>query len=145
VLHLRLLYNDNYFWEVGWLINDGIYICLLSVERQGHVRICSKLKIITNYFLAVLGLELGASWLWSRCYTTWVMSPAFVLWLFWRYRLDFCPGQPGPWSCYFTLPTVSVLTGVCHWAQLLVEVGESYELPSWTGLEPQSSPSQAPS
>jgi hypothetical protein len=31
----------------------------------------------------------------------------FLLWLFWRQGLTFCPGHPGPWSSYFKLPLVA--------------------------------------
>jgi hypothetical protein len=62
----------------------------------------------------------------------------FCSWLFWSSNLAFCPGQTGPRSFYFMLPSVacSAMPSFSHWDGVL----QTYFF-AWTGLEPQSSPS----
>jgi hypothetical protein len=57
-------------------------------------------------FFVVPGFEYRALCLLGRCSTSRAMPQPFLLWLFWRSGLTFCPGHPGSWSAYLMLPAV---------------------------------------
>jgi hypothetical protein len=57
------------------------------------------------------------------------LPQSFLLWLFWRWGLAFCLGQPGPRS-YFRLHTIARMTGSCHDTQFFsVEIGSYKFIP----------------
>jgi hypothetical protein len=77
-------------------------------------------------FMKVLGFELRALYLLSRCSIASHASRPFLLWLFWRHCLTFSSGWPGPWSTYFMLSTIAGMTGACTLSQIFsVEKGVS--------------------
>jgi hypothetical protein len=63
-------------------------------------------------------LELKASHFVVRYSTTWAMPLVTFVLVILEIRSCFCPGWPGPQLSYFTLPTITGMTGVCHHAKL---------------------------
>jgi hypothetical protein len=87
------------------------------------------------FLVVVLGFEHKALHLLGRYSMTWAMLPAPLLCLFWRQGLTFCPGQPGPWSPYFILPTIAGMRVTClHTQPISTEMGScEHFLLDWPG------------
>jgi hypothetical protein len=66
-------------------------------------------------------------------------SKPFLLWLFLRQGLTFCPGRPRAWSSYLCFPKQAGMTGAWHAARL-----DGVSFLARTGLELRSSLSQPP-
>jgi hypothetical protein len=80
----------------------------------------SKRDSVLSFFLCVcgMGFELKALSLQSSHSTAWATPPALFAPVILEIGSDFCPGQPGPQTSYFTLPTIAGVMGTCHHAQL---------------------------
>jgi hypothetical protein len=52
---------------------------------------------------------------------------SFFLWLFLRYNLASCPGQPGTWY-YFMFHSLVGMIGICHYVQFIFTEMELCEL-----------------
>jgi hypothetical protein len=46
----------------------------------------------------------------------------FLLWLFWKYSLAFCPGGPGSRAFYFRLPVIIGMTGMHYHSQFYFSI-----------------------
>jgi hypothetical protein len=97
-------------------------------------------KYNTKYLLLFFGV-LESEFMASDCDSgTLPVEPhlqAFMLWLFWRWDLTFCPGQPWPWSFYFKLPTFTGMTDAYHHTQLFsIKMGvlKTYFFLGWPGV-----------
>jgi hypothetical protein len=96
----------------------------------------------------VLGFELRALCLQGKNSTFWVTPLALFVLVILEIGSHFLPTLSWTtnflfYTSHFMLPTVAGMTGVCHCAQLLVEMG-SCELLFWAGLKPQFSWFQPP-
>jgi hypothetical protein len=81
-----------------------------------------------EFFLSVLRFELRALCFLGGCSTAWAkpLNP-FLSGYFGDSVHFFCPGQPGLWSSYFTLPTIAGITGACHHTEIFpIEMGFSW-------------------
>jgi hypothetical protein len=98
-----------------------------------------------NFFVCVvLGFELRVSALIGKHSIAWDTPPAFLLWLFWRLGLTFCPGWPGPQSFYFRFCCIAGMTGVFHHIQIFPLRWGLSNFYVWAGLELWSCNSQPP-
>jgi hypothetical protein len=101
-------------WITLTKINNFHLILLLSKQLSYSMLCCKSLHKCRFFCVCFFGfggrggMWIDGIWVWpqSRLSTSLAtFCQPFVLWLFWRWGLAFCPGWPGPWPSYFILPT----------------------------------------